>query len=146
MPTAHRRAATSTPRCPPIFGIKVRKKIYYVYPNGKEPEEDILRRKIRELGFDYDSDEEVEDSTNGKVKKKKRPYTVQRYKGLGEMDPKQLCRHHHGARVPASLQQRDHRRRRRRRARGARADGRPGGVPHASTSSSHAHDARFLDA
>ena len=46
--------------CPPIFGIKVRKKIYYVYPNGKEPEEDILRRKIRELGFDYDDDEEVE--------------------------------------------------------------------------------------
>ena len=33
--------------CPPIFGIKVRKKIYYVYPNGREPEEEILQRKIR---------------------------------------------------------------------------------------------------
>ena len=78
--------------CPPIFGIKVRKKIHYVYPNGREPEEEILKRTVRELGFSYEEDDDgAEEGTNGKAKRHKRPYTVQRYKGLGEMDPKQLA-------------------------------------------------------
>ena len=57
--------------CPPIFGIKVRKKIYYVYPNGREPEEEILKRKIRELGFSADDDDDDEEEVVVKKKKKK---------------------------------------------------------------------------
>ena len=64
--------------CPPIFGVKLGKKIHYVYPDGKTAEEALLAQAIEQY---------VPRDAEGKQRK----YTVQRYKGLGEMDPQQLA-------------------------------------------------------
>ena len=64
--------------CPPIFGVKVGKKTHYVYPDGKTAEEALLAQAIEQY---------VPRDAEGKQRK----YTVQRYKGLGEMDPQQLA-------------------------------------------------------
>ena len=64
--------------CPPIFGVKVGKKIHYVYPDGKTAEEALLAQAIEQY---------MPRDAEGKQRK----YTVQRYKGLGEMDPQQLA-------------------------------------------------------
>ena len=60
--------------CPPIFGIKVRNKIHYVYPNGRQPEDEILRDTIQSLGLNPDDNDEDGKAKDGKITKSARLY------------------------------------------------------------------------
>lgn len=51
--------------CPPIFGIKVRNKIHYVYPNGRQAEDEILRDSIAALGLNPDESEDEQSQRQG---------------------------------------------------------------------------------
>ncbi|AEB06137.1 DNA gyrase subunit B [Coriobacterium glomerans PW2] len=128
--------------CPPIFGVKVGKKIHYVYPDGRTPEEEILRRTITSLGLD--PDEDADELEADRPKKKHRGYAVQRYKGLGEMDPAQLASTTMDPKTrilqrvtieDASLAER-----------AVRELMGPDVAPRRDYIEKHAHDARFLDA
>ncbi len=130
--------------CPPIFGIKVRNKIHYVYPNGRQPEDEILRDTIQSLGLNPDDNDEDGKARARQDTKKRKRYTVPALQGPGRDGPQAACLDDDGPQDPHPAARVDRGRRgggpRRARAHGFQVGYRREYIE------KHAHDARFLDA
>ena len=78
--------------CPPIFGIKVRNKIHYVYPNGRQPEDEILRDTIQSLGLNPDDNDEDGKAKDGKITKSARAIPSSATRAWARWTPSSLPR------------------------------------------------------
>ena len=78
--------------CPPIFGIKVRNKIHYVYPNGRQPEDEILRDTIQSLGLNPDDNDEDGKAKDGKITKKRKAIPFSATRAWARWTPSSLPR------------------------------------------------------
>lgn len=78
--------ATSMLPARPSLALRCNK-IHYVYPNGRQPEDDP-RDTIQSLGLNPDDNDEDGKAKDGKITKAQGHVPSSAYKGPGEMDPK----------------------------------------------------------